>query len=126
MDLKRHLILGGSGTIGKAFCDYLKSCGQEVINIDLKDGFDLRVQSLEPYKDVDLVWFLAWDVGGSKYLNDKLSKRDIIKNNSQICCRVFSFWKPPGYLLFLLPANWPILITHTVLQKSLVRNGLDC
>ena len=96
MDLKRHLVLGGSGTIGNPFCDYLKSCGQEVINIDLKDGFDLRVQSLEPYKNVDLVWFLAWDVGGSKYLNDQLSKRDIIKNNSQICCRVFSFLETTG------------------------------
>ena len=67
----KNLVLGGAGMIGSHLCDFLRSKGEEVISLDLLTGFDLRKDDLNKYKDVDFVWFLAWDVGGSKYLTDK-------------------------------------------------------
>ncbi|MCX6181586.1 MAG: NAD(P)-dependent oxidoreductase [Bacteroidetes bacterium] len=87
----KNLVLGGSGMIGTHLCEYLRSKGEEVISLDLLDGFDLRKDNLDRYKDVDFVWFLAWEVGGSKFLNDKDNFISIIKNNTQICSNVFQF-----------------------------------
>ncbi len=87
----KNLVLGGAGMIGSHLCDFLRSKGEEVISLDLLTGFDLRKDDLNKYKDVDFVWFLAWDVGGSKYLTDKNNFISIIKNNTQICERVFQF-----------------------------------
>ena len=91
MGVAKNLVLGGSGTIGSALCRHLVSLGEEVINLDLKNGFDLRTESLEPYAGSGFVWFLAWDVGGSKYLTDPTKQLTLIRNNVQICERVFPF-----------------------------------
>lgn len=91
MGITKNLVLGGSGTIGKALCQYLDSIGQEVVNLDLKEGFDLRDRDMNDYAGMDYVWFLAWDVGGSKYLSSKDNQLDIIRNNTLICENVFSF-----------------------------------
>ncbi len=91
MAATKNLVLGGSGMIGTHLCAYLSSIGEEVINLDLADGFDLRTDDLEVYKDVDFVWFLAWDVGGAKYLTDEKNLLNIIRNNTLICERSFSF-----------------------------------
>lgn len=87
----KNLILGGEGTIGSALVRKLKQVGEEVESLDLKSGFDARSQSLEPYKNVDFVWFLAWDVGGFKFLQNKNNHHSIILNNTQICENVFTF-----------------------------------
>lgn len=91
MGVTKNLVLGGSGTIGQPLCKYLVSKGEQVINLDIKEGFDLRNQSLEPFSDVDYVWFLAWEVGGAKYLSNPSYQLQIIKNNTLICNNVFSF-----------------------------------
>lgn len=91
MVAEKNLVLGGAGLIGRALCNKLKSAGQEVISLDLKTGFDLRKDSLEPYSNFDFVWFLAWDVGGSKYLMNPDYQQDILLNNVRICERVFDF-----------------------------------
>ncbi len=93
MGVTKNLVLGGSGTIGTALCKHLKQIGEEVINLDLKNDFDLRKDDLTPYKNVDYVWFLAWDVGGAKYLNNKENFYNIINNNTLITQRAFSFLK---------------------------------
>ncbi|RLD57313.1 MAG: hypothetical protein DRJ01_14025 [Bacteroidetes bacterium] len=90
---RKNLVLGGSGTIGSALCKELKDQGEEVINLDLKIGFDLRTLNLFNYKNVDYVWFLAWDVGGAKYLYNADNQLKIIQNNTRICENVFSFLK---------------------------------
>ncbi len=87
----RNLVLGGSGMIGSHLCKYLLEKGEEVINLDLLNGFDLRKDDLSTYKNVDFVWFLAWEVGGSKFLTDKNNYLTILKNNTKICERVFAF-----------------------------------
>lgn len=91
MGTTTNLVLGGSGTIGTALCKYLKSKKEKVINLDLKNGFDLRKDDLTPYRKVDYVWFLAWDVGGAKYLSKEKNLHSIIYNNTVICEKVFSF-----------------------------------
>jgi len=87
----RNLVLGGSGMIGSHLCKFLHDKGEEVINLDLVTGFDLRKDDLSKYKNVDFVWFLGWDVGGSKFLTDKNNFIAIIKNNTKICQNVFQF-----------------------------------
>ncbi|MFM7023975.1 MAG: NAD-dependent epimerase/dehydratase family protein [Flavobacteriales bacterium] len=87
----KNLVLGGSGMIGHHLCTHLEKRGEEVINLDLLNGFDLRKDDLSKYKDVDFVWFLAWEVGGSKFLTEKSNFIPIIKNNTQICLKVFQF-----------------------------------
>ncbi len=74
-----NLVIGSEGFIGKPFCKYLTSLGEKVIPFDIKrsrkeDGryykFDL--------KDINRVYFLAWDVGGSKYLyQDKIQLQQL-------------------------------------------------
>lgn len=91
MTKMRNLVLGGSGMIGSHLCQYLLSTGEEVVSLDLTTGFDLRKDDLTPYRNVDFVWFLAWEVGGSKFLTDQNNFISIIKNNTQICANVFQF-----------------------------------
>lgn len=91
MGVRKNLVLGGAGTIGTALCNYLKKMGEEVTSLDIKEGFDLRIDPLSPYKDVDYVWFLAWEVGGAKYLGNEKYLVDIIKKNTIICEKVFQF-----------------------------------
>lgn len=93
MAVTKNLVLGGSGLVGGALCNYLKQIGQEVINIDYQNGpeYDLRTMDLTPYKDVHYVWFLAWDVGGAKYLTNEKNLLNIMRNNSELCTKVFGF-----------------------------------
>ena len=91
MGTTTNLVLGGSGTIGTALCEFLINQGEKVINLDIKEGFDLRYQSLEQHKDVDYVWFLAWEVGGAKFLSNPEFQLQIINNNTQICVNTFQF-----------------------------------
>ncbi|MCH8329769.1 MAG: NAD(P)-dependent oxidoreductase [Bacteroidetes bacterium] len=87
----KNLVLGGSGMIGGHLCTHLESLGENVINLDLKEGFDLRIDDLSSYQDVDYVWFLAWDVGGSKYLQNKDNALELLNNNTLLCYRTFAF-----------------------------------
>jgi len=64
-----NLVIGSDGFVGKPFCAYLESCGEAVIRFDIKQGDeqDARFAKL-PLTGVDRVYFLAWEVGGAKYL----------------------------------------------------------
>ncbi len=56
--------------MGKPLCTYLQNRGEEVVPFDIKrspEKEDARIASL-PFDNVDRVYFLAWDVGGAKYL----------------------------------------------------------
>lgn len=64
-----NLVIGSEGFVGRPFCDYLLHQGEEVIRFDVKRGAheDGRYVRL-PLDKVDRVYFLAWEVGGAKYL----------------------------------------------------------
>ncbi len=64
-----NLVIGSEGFVGKPFCRYLESKGEKVIPFDIKRDIeeDCRAATLN-LDGVDRVYFLAWDVGGAKYL----------------------------------------------------------
>lgn len=65
----KNLVIGSEGFIGKSFCDFLEKKGESVMRFDIKRGAheDAR-EAILPLKNIDRVYFLAWDVGGAKYL----------------------------------------------------------
>ena len=90
----KHLILGSAGQIGTALKKYLKSINEEVIEFDIKRTMDedLRYETdnLESaVRQCDFVYFLAFDVGGAKYLDANQNKYSFIRNNMLIMSNTF-------------------------------------
>ena len=97
---KKILILGSEGQIGGHLVDYLKIKKRfEIIKFDLVLGqkFDLRNfnnKLLKKYiKQSDFVFFLAFDVGGSRYLKKYQRSYDFLINNILIMGNVFKLLK---------------------------------
>ena len=91
-----HLILGSAGQIGMALADYLKSLGEIVQGFDIvsnpeqdlrKDGNPALLAALQ---DADFVYFLAFDVGGSRYLKTYQHEYQFLSNNAQLMESTFS------------------------------------
>jgi nucleoside-diphosphate-sugar epimerase len=90
----KNLVLGSSGLIGSHLVDYLEWEGEEVIRLDIKDSpfQDLRDPTLivkDKFMQADFVYFLAFDVGGSKYLNSNQNTLEFIQNNIKIMDNTF-------------------------------------
>lgn len=105
----KYAVLGSSGQIGAPLCEFLREQGEEVIEIDLvRDEHldDLRraderdVQSWSHWTnrlaDADFVFFLAFDVGGSRYLSKYQNTPEFLTNNVRIMNNVFSFLQDRG------------------------------
>jgi nucleoside-diphosphate-sugar epimerase len=90
-------ILGSGGQIGAYLTEYLKQKNYEVIEFDVVNGEeqDLTVipnQKLKTdIKDSDFVFFLAFDVGGSRYLKKYQHTFEFIDNNTRIMANVFQW-----------------------------------
>lgn len=94
--IRKALVLGGEGQIGKPLCEYLSRQGVKVYNVDLLHGEneDLRKlhdQHLADYwmSDVDFVFFLAYDIGGAKFLKTEQGKYQFLMNNTLIMANTF-------------------------------------
>ena len=67
-------ILGSSGQIGAYLTEYLRNKGHEVTEFDKNFNIEHDMTKIPNYrlrhaiKDSDFVFFLAFDVGGSRYL----------------------------------------------------------
>lgn len=91
----KHLILGSSGQIGTALCTFLRSKKEEVIEFDIKKNkkYDLRIREnkelIDAIDECDFVYFLAFDVGGIKYLEKHQDTFDFIDNNMLIMSNTF-------------------------------------
>ena len=90
----KHLILGSSGQIGTALTKYLRSIGEKVIEFDIKRNIDedlrYNTDNLESaVRQCDFVYFLAFDVGVAKYLDENQNKYNFIRNNMLIMSNVF-------------------------------------
>jgi nucleoside-diphosphate-sugar epimerase len=89
-------ILGSSGQIGSDLSDYLTVCGHTVTTFDIKKSYDedLRLHNSEKLAKVisknDFCFFLAFDVGGSKYLSLNQNSYVFIDNNLRIMSNVFT------------------------------------
>lgn len=68
-DRVNNLVIGSDGFVGTALCAYLEKKGESVVRFDIKRAKeeDGRTAVL-PLQKFDRVYFLAWDVGGAKYL----------------------------------------------------------
>lgn len=91
------LVLGSEGQIGKPFCEYALSKGDKVIRWDKKIDPNTMDLSKEDQvsklyytaSNVDAIVFLAFEVGGSKYLKNKDSTFTFISENVRIMENVF-------------------------------------
>ena len=92
-------VLGSSGQIGAYLTEYLREKGHVVEEFDVVNGpsQDMTVipnQYLEfKIRDSDFVFFLAFDVGGSRYLKKYQHTYDFINNNTRLMANVFQWLK---------------------------------
>jgi nucleoside-diphosphate-sugar epimerase len=86
-----NVLLGGEGLIGSALRRRLEAIGEKTVTYDLKSGFDLRHKDPDPFPRDGYCWFLAWDVGGAKYIMDPAAQISILKHNWQLCERIFGW-----------------------------------
>lgn len=95
----KYLVLGSSGQIGDALCNFLAEKEHEVLRFDIVDGenYDLRLKDntiLRQYiSDCDFIFFLAFDVGGSRYLKKYQHTYEFIDNNLKILTNTFDIIK---------------------------------
>ena len=91
------LILGSQGQIGAYLTDYLRGKGHEVTEFDICNGEDQDLRKIPNPKlmhDIrlaDFVFFLAFDVGGSRYLKKYQHTFEFIDNNTRIMANVFQY-----------------------------------
>lgn len=95
MKSKRILVLGHRGQIGHFLEKHFTELNFEVRGLDLLNdpNDDLRIfenpHLIESIKWCDFVYFLAFDVGGSVYLQRNQDAYDFINNNLAIMLNVF-------------------------------------
>ena len=93
--MKKILILGSAGQIGLHLKKYLGEKNYKVFNFDIVDGKsnDLRKKNnlklIKLLKKSDYVFFLAFDVGGSRYLKKYQNSKNFIMNNMMIMSNTF-------------------------------------
>jgi nucleoside-diphosphate-sugar epimerase len=90
-------ILGSSGQIGAYLTEYLRNKGHyvyefDVVNGDHQDMTKIPNSSLEmTIQDSDFVFFLAFDVGGSRYLKKYQHTFKFIDNNTRLMANAFGY-----------------------------------
>lgn len=91
--MKNILVLGSRGQVGLSLVDHLNKKKYNVYKFDIIDNKnnDLRIRSVldDLIQKCDFVYFLAFDVGGSKYLEQKQNQYEFIENNMKIMLYTF-------------------------------------
>jgi len=88
-------ILGSSGQIGAYLIDYLRDKGHTVHEFDIVNGPEEDMTIIpnplleERIADADFVFFLAFDVGGSRYLKKYQHTFQFINNNIRLMANAF-------------------------------------
>ena len=96
---KRILILGSSGQIGAYLTEYFKKKDYSVREFDIVNGEEQDIRKFESpqlhaaISTADFIFFLAFDVGGSRYLKKYQHTFDFIHNNSRIMVNAFDYIK---------------------------------
>ena len=96
---KKILILGSEGQIGNHLKEYLIKKKYKVFEFDLvrSKKEDLRLNKnknlISKIKKSDFIFFLAFDVGGSRYLKKYQNKYEFISNNIRILENTFEIIK---------------------------------
>lgn len=93
--MKTILILGSEGQIGRYLSNYLKNKKFKIINFDLINSKkqDLRIHKnkklISSIIKSDFIFFLAFDVGGSRYLKKYQKTYNFLMNNIKIMQNTF-------------------------------------
>lgn len=68
----KNLVIGSEGFLGQPLCKFLEEKGEDVTHFDIKRNKkeDARFADLK-LNNYDRIYFLAWEVGGAKYLYKK-------------------------------------------------------
>jgi nucleoside-diphosphate-sugar epimerase len=89
-------VLGSSGQIGAYLSEYLRSKGHQVHEFDMVNTPDEDMSTIpnplleERISDSDFVFFLAFDVGGSRYLKKYQHTFQFINNNCRLMANAFT------------------------------------
>lgn len=93
----KYLILGSAGQVGLELTKFLTRQGHEVTEFDIaaESWQDLRIPGIvDAYiEKADFVMFLAFDVGGSRYLKKYQHTYEFINNNIQLTLNTFEALK---------------------------------
>ena len=91
----RITILGSSGQIGAYLTEYLRNKGHDVTEFD-KSNASWQDMTMIPNSSLrsaisqsDFVFFLAFDVGGSRYLKKYQHTFDFVNNNTRLMANAF-------------------------------------
>ena len=92
---RKILVLGSGGQVGAYLTDYLNRMGNEVLEFDITNGSD-QDMTMIPNGELeakiymaDFVYFLAFDVGGSRYLKKYQHTFNFIDNNTRLMANAF-------------------------------------
>lgn len=92
----RVLVLGSSGQVGAYLCQHLRNNGHVVEEFDIVNDpeQDLRIVNNVVLRNAigesDFVFFLAFDVGGSRYLSKYQHTFNFMNNNMMLMANTFS------------------------------------
>jgi nucleoside-diphosphate-sugar epimerase len=106
------LVLGSGGLIGRHVVAWLREQGFEVLEVRNRTDRDLRVAgALDAFaaERVSFCFFLACEVGGSKFLTSEAAQRAIVEHNVQIYQTV---------LPWLAARRVPFVFTSSYLQHQ--------
>ena len=99
---RRILILGSGGQIGAYLTDYLNKIGYEVLEFDIVNGLHhdmTEIPNAELHRQImrsHFVFFLAFDVGGSRYLKKYQHTFKFIDNNARMLAGAFEHLAEQG------------------------------
>src|SRR6516225_2035050 len=101
MEHMKYLVLGSAGQIGAHLTTFLRHRGDIVFEHDLVNSpeQDLRRRSsalLERMVEAEFVMFLAFDVGGARYLKTYQHTFDFLSNNVKLIDNVFDALRESG------------------------------
>lgn len=97
--MNKILILGSSGQIGAYLTEYLRNKGKHVYEFDIVNDSSEDLATIpnllleERIADSDFVFFLAFDVGGSRYLKKYQHTFQFINNNCRLMANTFGLLK---------------------------------
>jgi nucleoside-diphosphate-sugar epimerase len=132
--LKKILVLGSEGQIGKHLCYFLKKKNYKVYEADLVKSnlYDLRKYKnkkiLGLIKKSDFIFFLAFDVGGSRYLKSYQNTYNFLINNLLIMSNTFQILKNKKFIFASSQMSNMNYSSYGVLKKvgEIVCSSLSC
>jgi nucleoside-diphosphate-sugar epimerase len=95
----KHLVIGSSGQIGYHLTNVLKAQDKKILTFDIEESEDqdLRIQNNEilcqKIIECDFIHFLAFDIGGSSYMEKYQNTFEFISNNIKIMNNTFDLIK---------------------------------